>query len=421
MKRRRKTAGLILLILVGLATVIGWTAYEWKPGIAGAPIGEQTPTAPVQTGSGSEAAGESASPPAADPEASAAPTAAPSVTPAPSPAIPAATAPTQSFPPAKLVPYKGSVEHIFFHPLVVYPELAFDGDSMAQGYFDWFVTVREFRSIVDDLYRNGYILVGMDSLYGVRTDAAGKAEMYRKELLLPEGKKPLIFSVDDSNYYDYMRQNGNIQKLVVDTDGRVAGYAVDPSGRKITARDNDIVPILDDFVAAHPDFSFQGAKGILALTGYEGVLGYRTNDPASATYADDKAEAEQVIRQLKASGWTFASHSWGHRDARKITVSHLAHDTDRWLKEVEPLIGPTDIYIYPYGSSVDTDPAKLKVLEDRGFRVFCSVGPLPYLKIAKDALFMDRRHIDGMSLTQSPKRLAPLFDAEKALDPARPK
>ncbi len=291
---------------------------------------------------------------------------------------------------------------------------------MAKGYFDWFVTAKEFRSILEDLYRNGYILIGMDSLYGVRTDKENKPEVYTKELLLPEGKKPLILSVDDNNYYDYMRKNGNIQKLVVDKDGRIAGYAIDPSGREITARDNDIVPILDDFVAAHPDFSFQGAKGILALTGYEGILGYRTNDPSSSTYEQDKTDVERVVHELKATGWSFASHSWGHRDARKITKAHLAEDTDRWLKEVEPLIGPTAIYIYPFGSSVDRDPDKLKLLEDRGFRVFCSVGPTPYLKATKQALFMDRRHIDGMALTETPKRLAPLFDAAKALDPARP-
>ena len=49
----------------------------------------------------------------------------------------------------------------------------------------------------------------------------------------------------------------------------------------------DLVPILDRFVEEHPDFSYRGAKAILALTGYNGVLGYRTDetyDPASPNY-----------------------------------------------------------------------------------------------------------------------------------------
>ncbi|MDP4170355.1 MAG: hypothetical protein Q8906_07060, partial [Bacillota bacterium] len=48
--------------------------------------------------------------------------------------------------------YKGPIEHIFFHPLVVYPQLAFDGDRLAKGYNDWFVTVNEFNKIIQSLY-----------------------------------------------------------------------------------------------------------------------------------------------------------------------------------------------------------------------------------------------------------------------------
>ena len=39
----------------------------------------------------------------------------------------------------------------------------------------------------------------------------------------------------------------------------------------------DFVPILEDFIAEHPDFSYQGARAILAVTGHEGVFGYRCN------------------------------------------------------------------------------------------------------------------------------------------------
>ncbi|MBC8079128.1 MAG: hypothetical protein H7X86_02200 [Gorillibacterium sp.] len=35
----------------------------------------------------------------------------------------------------QLVPYSGPVEHIFFHPLIAFPELAFDGDRMALDRF----------------------------------------------------------------------------------------------------------------------------------------------------------------------------------------------------------------------------------------------------------------------------------------------
>jgi hypothetical protein len=82
-----------------------------------------------------------------------------------------------------LVLFKGQIEHIFFHPLIAFPELAFDGDSMAQGYNDWFVTVKEFNKILDSLYRNQYVLIDIGSLY---TEKEGVVRP--KELWLPVDK-----------------------------------------------------------------------------------------------------------------------------------------------------------------------------------------------------------------------------------------
>ena len=46
------------------------------------------------------------------------------------------------------VPYDGVVEHLFFHPVVAYPELAFDGDSKSDGIDDWTVTAGEYLMIL---------------------------------------------------------------------------------------------------------------------------------------------------------------------------------------------------------------------------------------------------------------------------------
>ena len=46
------------------------------------------------------------------------------------------------------VAYDGVVEHMFFHPVIAYPELAFDGDYQTQGLDDWMVTVEEFNRIL---------------------------------------------------------------------------------------------------------------------------------------------------------------------------------------------------------------------------------------------------------------------------------
>jgi peptidoglycan/xylan/chitin deacetylase (PgdA/CDA1 family) len=218
-----------------------------------------------------------------------------------------------------------------------------------------------------------------------------------------------------------MIRNGTVKRLALDEQGRIGAISEDSNHREHFNYDNEIVPILDSFVREHPDFSFHGAKGMLNVTGYEGILGYRTQNLQAKNYDEVKREAIQVVDALKKDGWSFASHGWGHLDAAKITLERLKADTKRWKEEVEPLVGPTPVYVFPFGSSVVPGDPKFQALRDAGFRVFCSVGPEPYLKRTADYVLMDRRHIDGIALRGQVKRLAGLFDARAVLDPVRPK
>ena len=172
--------------------------------------------------------------------------------------------------------YDGIVEHLFFHPVVAYPELAFDGDNQANGIDDYMVTVDEYNKILQSVYDKGYVLVDIADVWSEVTGEDGTSKMVRNTLYLPEGKKPLILSYDDVNYYEYMLTNGFTWKLILGEDGKIASYGKDPQGAEVVSRDLDAVPILDKFVEEHPDFSPFGAKGCLSLTGYEGILGYRT-------------------------------------------------------------------------------------------------------------------------------------------------
>jgi hypothetical protein len=318
-----------------------------------------------------------------------------------------------------LVPYNGSIQHIFFHPLIAYPELAFDGDFQARGFNEWFVTIPEFKKIIKSLYSQGFILVNITDLYEIEK-VGDKETIIPKQLHLPEGKRPMIISIDDLNYYRYMVQNGTVHKLILDKEGKVATYSQSLKGEEVIAYDNEIVPILDSFVEEHPDFSFRGAKGVIALTGYEGILGYRTDETELPEFEKEKEEALKVVQVLKDTGWLFASHSQGHLNVREDSYDRVVRDTQRWQREVESLIGPTDVYIYPFGASVKPEDPKFKFLQEAGFKVFCSVGPNPYLKYSEQHILMDRRHIDGLALFQQAESLRDLFVSEEILDPLRP-
>lgn len=318
-----------------------------------------------------------------------------------------------------LVIYKGPIYHVFFHSLIVYPELCFTGDSMEQGYNNWMTTVKEFKLMIQEMYDRGYTLVDLGGLYGV--DASGKMEV--KKLYLPRGQKPLVISVDDMSYYKYMQKDGFAKKLVIDDNGKLASIVDTPDGKEIITMDGDVVPILNNFVEQNPDFSTKGAKGTLALTGYEGILGYRTNQD-NHSWEGEKDKVIPVVNKLKETGWTFASHSYTHRrtfSEGTITLDYLMYDTQRWKKEVESIVGPTNIYIFPFGATFKQKDKRMKYIINQGFDIYCGVGPRPSIITYKDNVYMERIDLDGYKMYHMPQLMKDLFDVSKVFDSARPK
>ena len=327
--------------------------------------------------------------------------------------------------------YNGIVEHLFFHPIIAYPELAFDGDSEEKGLDDFMVTADEFWKIMDSCYANGYVLVDIGDVWSETTGDDGQPKMVRNTLYLPEGKKPLIFSYDDTNYYPYMLDNGFTYKLILDESGQVTSWGLDPDGKEVTSRELDAIPALDKFVEDHPDFSPFGAKASLSLTGYQGILGYRTQTDGAVEWADGleasrQAEREAVkpiIAELKRTGWTFGSHTWGHINLAKKSLDVVTADTEKWLDEVGSLVGETSILFYPHGERPDGGDWKqtgeaFKYLQSQGFRVFCSVGTESFSFIKKDicAVICDRLHPDGTTLRRSRSRYLQFYDAKEIID-----
>ena len=330
------------------------------------------------------------------------------------------------------VAWDGIVEHLFFHPVVAYPELAFDGDSQANGIDDWMVTVEEYNRILQSVYDNGYILVDINDVWSETTGEDGQPRMVRNTLYLPEGKKPLIISYDDVNYYDYMLKDGFTYKLILGEDGLLWSWGKDPQGNEVVSQDLDALTILDKFVREHPDFSPFGAKGSLSLTGYQGILGYRTNtdtkdwDEAKEAVRQQEREAvKPIIAELKRTGWTFGSNTWGHINLYNHSVESVKEDTQRWLDEVGSLVGPTTILYYPHGARPDggdwqqTGPV-FQYLQSQGFRVFASVGIESFSYIKKDicAVICDRLHPDGTTLRSASclERYMKFYDAREVID-----
>ena len=185
------------------------------------------------------------------------------------------------------------------------------------------------------------------------------------------------------------------------------------------------------FIKTHPGFSYKGARGILAFTGYNGILGYRTDEAYKDTnpnYEADRQEAAKVAQSLKDHGWELSSHSWGHRNMGEISMNHFKTDTDKWERNVESIIGPTDIILFPFGSDIGswtpyTDSnERFTYLKSKGFRYFCNVDASKpvWMQLGPDYFRQARRNLDGYRMFYYPDSLNDLFNVPDVFDPARP-
>lgn len=326
----------------------------------------------------------------------------------------------------------GKISHVFFHTLIVDTDKAFDGDASENGYNQVMTTVDEFNKTIKQMYDRGYVLVSLHDMASFVENEDGTKTMTKGKIMLPEGKIPFVLSQDDVSYYEYMDGDGFASKLIIGEDGRVTNEMILDDGSVVTGS-YDVLPLLEDFIKEHPDFSYRGARGILALTGYNGVFGYRTSPSGyadSPTLQADIEKAKEIAEAIKAQGWEFASHGWGHRDLGSISYSHFQRDTDKWESEVESILGETDILIYPFGGDIgdwrEYKGDRYKYLTEKGFSYFCNVdGSAQYwVQLTDDYLRQGRMNIDGIRMYEDlyggKKRLAPFIDVESVFDKARP-
>lgn len=347
-----------------------------------------------------------------------------------------------------------TVPHIFYHSLMNEPSVALNaavqGQQAADGMNAWMTTVEEFDKITQTMYDNGYVFVRLRDLVVESKDENGNVVFTRNEnLMLPPGKKPVVLSVDDLSYYHSYEKASYPDKLVLDANGDVKCHYVKTDGTEEVG-DFDVVPRLNSFLEKHPDGAYRGARGMIALTGYDGVLGYRT-DTAYKTgenlTADQSAwlaanpdfnwdaevkEATKIANAVKDSGWEFASHTWGHLSVTSKTVDELRTDNEKWVNTVQNIVGETDTIIFAHGNDVgdwhdySSDNEKFNYYKSAGYNYFCNVdGSVPYwVQIRENYVRQGRINLDGYMLYKASQGMTDvindMFDAKEVFDSSRP-
>ncbi len=347
-----------------------------------------------------------------------------------------------------------NVPHIFYHSLMNDTSRALNVEVLGQGAVDgqnaWMTTVEEFDKITQQMYDNGYVFVRLRDLVVETVDENGNI-VYEPNmnLKLPVGKKPVVLSIDDLSYYHSYKAAGYPNKLVLDENGKVKCEYTDASGNT-TIGDYDVVPRLNTFLEEHPDGAYKGARGLIAMTGYNGVFGYRTDvayktgeklgwdqqewldEHPDFNWDTEVAEATKIADAIKESGWEFASHTWGHLSVTNKSVDALKTDNEKWVNTVGNIVGEVDTIIFAHGNDIgdwrdySADNEKYQYYKSAGYNFFCNVDGSTYswVQIRDNYVRQGRLNLDGYMLYKSATGqtdvLDDMFTASEVFDSRRP-
>ena len=257
--------------------------------------------------------------------------------------------------------------------LIADPERAFVDPNYGGGYKRNFITTREFSNMLAELYNNGYVLVDMDDLVS-EANGDGYSNYSAKTVSLPQNKKPLMITQTQVNYYTYMvdpdgdgiadKNGAGFASRLILENGELRNEMVTAEGETVTGN-FDMVPILEDFIKEHPDFSYHGARPILAVTGYNGIFGYRNNTLSEVT---------PILEALRDKGYTIAFYTFANADYNASTVSEISAELSRWEQRIVPVLGETDMLVYARNADIAAPGTykgeKFNTLYDSGYRYF---------------------------------------------------
>ncbi len=250
------------------------------------------------------------------------------------------------------------------------------------------LTVNQFRQILQQLYDANYILVDFYSIAGIRETEDGRVFTAAK-LDIPEGKIPFVLSERDVSYSLDRIGKGYASRLIVTEDGQLTNQYQSSDGTLLQGA-YDVVPVLEEFIAEHPDFSYNNARGVIGLTGYNGILGYRTSESLGKTAEEGNAyavygtfdvpseieQARPVVEALKQKGWHLASYG-NNYCSYGAEYDMMVSDMEAWRSNAEDLIGGTDILLFPCETDIGDwseyreDNRKYQYLKGLGFNYFC--------------------------------------------------
>jgi len=300
------------------------------------------------------------------------------------------------------------VKHFTLNPLLAFPYLT------PLDYYNDYITAVEFKRILQQLYDNGFILVGLETLFteDAETGAVGAAP-----LRIPKDKVPIVLSIENLTYSTRHEKRGMVDKLIVHEEKIATFTSAANAGTEsdVISFDNDIIPILDAFIEENPVFSWKGARATISLTGYRGNFGYRTFY-GNENQMEEIERAKEVAALLKENGYTFASLGFEYVEMSTLTLDQIVNDAQLWVDQTSNIVGTTNLFFWPFGDALAQDSEGAQALRAFGYRSFSLIGPNSYEHYSGVSRVEERAFVDGNGLSNRPERYAGYFDAATVID-----
>lgn len=320
------------------------------------------------------------------------------------------------------------VVNLSFHVLIADPARAFTDKTYGTAYNKSFVTTDEFQRILQQLYDNGYVLVGLDDIVTETTTDNGTVTYSANTIYLPTGKTPIMITETMVNYFKYMvdpdkdgkpdaKGGGFANKLVVTEDGDIKAQLVTADGESVTG-DYDLVPILESFIAEHPDFAYNDARAILAVCGQDGVFGYRINDKDASTAEVNDAKA--LVQALRDKGYTIACYTYDNLSYNDVGISGVQQDLESWNNEIKPVLGDVDVMVFARGIDLsEYTGAKFDMLYTSGFRYFLGAATAPAAEVTSTYFHQKRLMVTGSQMAYNSTMYTKYFNSMNILSDKR--
>lgn len=191
----------------------------------------------------------------------------------------------------------GRIPILMYHAFVLEPE---DTD-------DFTLTLDQFRSQLDWLRTNDFVMVGLNSVI-------------HRNLDIPAGKRPVILTFDDSSAGQF-----GLQESVA------GGFEVDPESA---------VGVLEAYGEQYPDFVGPAFFAILPYSCFASP--------------DDPSTCEERLRWLVDHGYEIGNHTNNHEDLTHVSDQRLGNEivvAQRWIND--RIDGPnnlSNVLVLPYGA-----------------------------------------------------------------------